>query len=135
MKTYDKKFLGAKKEEIILDCDIVYAGDARVIFTLQGISAEIKDIKFRGVARIHLKPLLKGFPFVGGFEMYFLSMPTLEYGLGGVGTFGEVPGINGIVRSVVEDVIKTRFVWPSKFKLYLPLEIVSQPNFIFLDFM
>ena len=67
MKTYDKKFLGAKMEEIVLDCDVVYSGDARVIFTLQGISAEIKDIKFRGVARIHLKPLLNGFPFVGGF--------------------------------------------------------------------
>ena len=128
MKTYDKKFLGAKTEEIILDCDVLYSGDARVIFTLQGISAEIKDIKFRGVARIHLKPLLQGFPFIGGFEMYFLTMPTLEYGLGGVGTFGEVPGINSIVRSVVEDVVKTRFVWPSKFKLFLPLDIVNQQN-------
>ena len=128
MKTYDKKFLGAKMEEIVLDCDVVYAGDARVIFTLQGISAEIKDIKFRGVARIHLKPLLNGFPFVGGFEMYFLTMPTLEYGLGGVGTFGEVPGINNIVRSVVEDVIKSRFVWPSKFKLFLPLDIVNRQS-------
>ena len=60
--------------------------------------------------------------------MYFLTMPTLEYGLGGVGTFGEVPGINSIVRSVVEDVVKTRFVWPSKFKLFLPLDIVNQQD-------
>ena len=116
-KPYDLKL-----EEIVLDCDIVYVGDARVIFTLQGISAQIKDIKFRGMARVHLKPLLNRFPFVGGFEMYFLSMPTLEYGLGGIGTFGEVPGINGIVRHVVEDVVRSRFVWPSRFKLYFPLE-------------
>ena len=128
IKVYDKKCLGAKVEEIILDCDVVFSGDARVIFTLQGISAEIKDVRFRGCARIHLKPLLNGFPFIGGFEMYFLSMPTLEYGLGGVGTFGEVPGINGIVRSIVEDVIKTRFIWPSKLKLYLPLDIIELKN-------
>ena len=128
IKVYDKKYLGSKIDEIILDCDVVYAGDAKVAFTLQGISAEIKDVKFRGMARVHLKPLLNGFPFVGGFEMYFLNMPTLAYGLGGVGTFGEVPGINGIVRSVVEDVIRTRFVWPSKFKLYFPLENMDQQS-------
>jgi Ca2+-dependent lipid-binding protein len=111
-----------------LDCDVVYVGDARVIFTLQGISAQIKDIKFRGMARVHLKPLLNTFPFIGGFEMYFLSMPTLEYGLGGIGTFGDVPGINGVVRSVVEDVIRSRFVWPSRFKLYFPLDDIKHQS-------
>ena len=65
-------------------------GEARVNFTLQGISAQIKDIRFRGTARIHLKPLLTTFPFVGGFEMYFLETPSLEYGLGGIGTFGRL---------------------------------------------
>ena len=128
IKVYDQKFLGCKLEEIILDCDVVYAGDARVIFTLQGISAQIKDIKFRGMARIHLKPLLNTFPFVGGFELYFLNMPTLEYGLGGIGTFGEVPGVNGVIRGVVEDVIRSRFVWPSKFKLYFPLDDIKHKS-------
>ena len=128
IKVYDKKILGSKPDEIVLDCDVVYAGDARVIFTLQGISAQIKDIKFRGTARVHLKPLLNGFPFIGGFEMYFLNMPTLDYGLGGVGTFGEVPGVNSIVRSVCEDVIRTRFVWPNKFKLYFPLGDIEQQD-------
>ena len=128
IKVYDKKFVGAKIEEIILDCDVVYVGEARVIFTLQGISAQIKDIKFRGMARVHLKPLIERFPFVGGFEMYFLNMPTLEYGLGGIGTFGEVPGINSIVRSVVEDVIRSRFVWPSRFKLYFPLDDIQHES-------
>ena len=125
IKVYDKKHVGSEIEEIVLDCDVVYVGEAKVIFTLQGISAAIKDIKFRGMARIHLKPLLNTFPFIGGFEMYFLSMPTLQYSLGGIGTFGEVPGINSVVRSVVEDIIRSRFVWPNRFKLYLPLDDIK----------
>ena len=55
-------------------------------------------------------------------------MPSLEYGLGGIGTFGEVPGINGIVRSLVEDVIRSRFVWPSRFKFYFPLEDIQHQS-------
>ena len=128
IKVYDKKCINDKNKEIVLDCDVVYAGEARVTFTLQGISAQIKDIRFRGTARIHLKPLLTTFPFVGGFEMYFLEMPSLEYGLGGIGTFGEAPGVNSLVRSVVEDVIRTRFVWPSRFKLYFPLDDIRHQS-------
>ena len=125
IKVYDKKYISDKTKEIVLDCDVVYAGDARVVFTLQGISAQIKDIKFRGTARIHLKPLLTTFPFVGGFEMYFIEMPSLEYGLGGIGTFGEAPGVNSLIRSVVEDVVRSRFVWPSRLKLYFPLDDIK----------
>jgi len=107
-------------QEIILDADIHYAGNARVTFSLQGINAMIKDIRFRGKVRIHLKPLLDDFPFFGGFEMYFMKSPTLEYHLGGIGTFAEVPGINQLVRSIVKNILKTRLVWPNKFKLYFP---------------
>jgi len=131
IKVYDKTRAGSSDatavQEVLLDCDISYQGDARVIFTLQGISAQIHSIKFRGMARIHLKPLLNRFPFIGGFEIYFLQTPQLEYGLGGIGTFGEVPGISALVRSIVLDKIRSRFVWPNKFKLYLPMP--TQANY------
>ena len=48
--------------QIVLDCEVVYAGDARVLFTLQGVQAEIKNIVFKGMARIVIKPLLQTFP-------------------------------------------------------------------------
>ena len=32
-----------------------------------------------------------------------------------------VPGISALVRSIVLDKIRSRFVWPNKFKLYLPM--------------
>ncbi len=110
------------KDEIVLDAEVVYSGDARVQFTLQGIGAEINKIKFKGNARITLKPLLSTFPFIGGFELYFLNTPTIEYGLGGIGTFGDLPGISAIVKSVVMSNIRSRFVWPNRISIYLPLE-------------
>ena len=122
IKVYDRKRVTtSNNDEIILDCDVAYDGDARVVFTLQGISAQIYNIRFRGLARIHLKPLLTRFPFVGGFEFFFITAPKLEYSLGGIGSFGDVPGISGLVRSIVLDKIRSRFVWPNKFKLYFPL--------------
>jgi len=121
IKVYDKKHMGSNGEEVLIDCDVAYDGDARVVFALHGISAQINNIKFRGMARIHLKPLIKRFPFVGGFEFYFLNTPKLEYSLGGIGTFGDAPGAYDLVRSIVQDKIRARFVWPNRFKLYFPL--------------
>jgi len=113
------------RDQIVLDCEVVYAGDARVLFTLQGVQAEIKNIVFKGMARIVIKPLLQTFPFVGGFEAYFINTPQLEYGLGGIGTFAEIPGANAIVKAVVEDQIRSRFVWPNRFHMFLPIEVVE----------
>ena len=63
--------------------------------------------------------------FVGGFEAYFINTPHLDYGLGGIGTFAEVPGANAIVKAIVEDQIRSRFVWPNRFHMYLPIEVVE----------
>jgi hypothetical protein len=114
------------RDEIVLDAEVVYSGDARVLFSLQGVKAEIKNITFKGMARITLKPLLPTFPFIGGFEFYFINTPLLEYGLGGIGTFAEIPGANAIVKTIVEDQIKSRFVWPNRFHMYLPIEVVEK---------
>lgn len=116
------KVYNVTREEVMLDCEAIYAGDARVQFTLQGMAAEINKIQFKGKARVTLKPLLHTFPFVGGFEVYLLNMPTLDYSLGGIGTFGDLPGVSKIIRSVVESQIRARFVWPNRMHFYLPME-------------
>ena len=62
IKVYEKDRISTNcdvPQEVLLDCDVSYDGDARVLFTLQGISAQIHSIKFRGMARIHLKPLIQ----------------------------------------------------------------------------
>ncbi|TRY62841.1 hypothetical protein TCAL_08192 [Tigriopus californicus] len=130
IKVYNRN---VTRDEIILDAEVIYNGDARVLFTLQGIKAEIRQINFRGTARITLKPIVNTFPFIGGFEIYFLNKPVLDYNLGGIGTFAEVPGANAIVKSVVEDQIRSRFVWPNRFRMFLPMDVItSRPNKSFL---
>ncbi len=111
--------------EIVLDVEVLYNGDARVLLSLQGIQAEVKNINFRGMARVTLKPVLRTFPFVGGLEVCFLNRPSLDYSLGGVGAFGEIPGANAVIKAIVEEQIRSRFVWPNRFRLYLPIELVQ----------
>lgn len=123
IKVYDKK---ASREEIIFDTEVIYNGDAKVLITVQGVQAEIKQISFRGTARVTLKPIFNTFPFVGGFEFYFLNKPLLEYSLGGIGAFAEAPGASQIIKTVVEDQIRSRFVWPNKFHMYLPIDQVAK---------
>ena len=95
------------------------------VFYSKGIQAEIKDIVFKGTARIILKPIIGTLPFVGGFEVCFLNTPILEYQLGGIGAFAEItPGASALVKAIVVDQIKSRFVWPNKFHAYLPIDPV-----------
>lgn len=129
IKAYDKKCLpGTDKEEIILDCDVVYDGDARVILAMQALSVQITDVKFRAMARVQLKPLIHRIPFIGGFELYFLKKPELDYKLGGIGTFGEIPGISNVIKSIVDEIICSKFVWPNRLRLYLPSDGIKDQN-------
>ena len=104
-----------------MDCDVSYSGDARILFTIQGITAEIRQISFRGLARVKLRPRLTCFPFVDVAEIYFLKKPALTYSLGGVAAAigGDLPGIRTLVRHIVDCEIKSRFVWPNRFRLNL----------------
>ncbi len=76
----------------------------------------------------------------------FLERPSLNYSLGGVGAFGEIPIANNIIKAIVEEQIRqikissnrtqtfhgnffsfrirARFVWPNRLRLYLPIDEV-----------
>ena len=105
-------------DEIIMDCDVSYHGDAIVQFTMHSMNAEIKNISFRGTARIVLKPLIDTFPFIFGVELTFLKMPLLDYNLGGIGTFGDIPVVSKIIRDIVENELKARVLWPNRIKIW-----------------
>ena len=108
------------KDEIIMDCDVSYHGDATVQFTMHSMNAEIKNLSFRGMARIVLKPLINTFPFIFGGELTFIKMPLLDYNLGGIGTFGDLPVVSKIIRDVVENELKQRVLWPNRIRIMLP---------------
>lgn len=129
IKVYDNNKNKNQKEdilndEIIMDCDVSYHGDAIVQFTMHSMNAEIKNISFRGTARIVLKPLIDTFPFIFGVELTFLKMPLLDYNLGGIGTFGDIPVVSKIIRDIVENELKARVLWPNRIKIMLPASVL-----------
>ena len=57
------------RDELVLDVEVMYAGDLRVKFALQGLDCEINQVTFRGTIRIGLKPLMSTMPVVGGLAV------------------------------------------------------------------
>ena len=50
----------------------------------------------KAVVRVVFKPLIDALPIVGGMELYFISLPSLDYNLGGMANFAEIPGISNV---------------------------------------
>ena len=69
------------------------------------------EINFKAVVRMVFKPLIDALPIVGGMELYFISLPSLDYNLGGMANFAEIPGISNVSINpgllVVFDISKT----------------------------
>jgi len=122
IKVYDRN---TGRDEIVMDIEIIYAGDARVKFSVQGMDCEINQVNFRATARLIIKPLMDVLPLAGGLEFYFISMPSLDYNLGGMANFGEIPGISNMIKSVLDSIIRKGFVWPNRFSFFLPLDSVA----------
>jgi len=113
------------RDELVMDMEVMYAGDARVKFALQGLDCEINQVTFRGTIRMVLKPLMSAMPVVGGLEFYFLSLPTLDFNLGGMAAAGDLPGFSNIIRSVLDCILRRGFIWPNRFRMFLPMKEVE----------
>ena len=122
IKAYDRN---TGREEIVMDIEVIYAGDARVRFSVQGWDCEINQVNFRAIVRVVFKPLMDALPIAGGMELYLISMPSLDYNLGGMAMAAEMPGISNIIRGILDKIIKKGFVWPNRLSLYLPLDSIN----------
>ena len=122
IKAYDRN---TGREEIVMDIEVIYAGDARVRFSVQGWECEINQVNFRAIVRLVFKPLMDALPIAGGMELYLISMPSLDYNLGGMAMAAEMPGISNIIRGILDKIIKKGFVWPNRLSLYLPLDSIN----------
>ena len=122
IKAYDRN---TDLEEIVMDVEVIYAGDARVRFSVQGWDCEINQVNFRAIVRVVFKPLMDALPIAGGLELYLISMPSLDYNLGGMAMAAEMPGISNIIRGILDKIIKKGFVWPNRLSLYLPLDSIN----------
>jgi len=114
------------RDEIILDLDVIWAGESEIEVSIGGMLASVKDLYFHGSLRVVLKPLLQKLPLVGGVEVYFLQKPAIDFGLGGVAMTAELPGISTLFRKLLMEQIEKRVVFPNKHIITLSDEVPMQ---------
>ncbi|KAK9294826.1 hypothetical protein QLX08_010690 [Tetragonisca angustula] len=129
IKAYDKN---TSRNEVIVDADIIYAGDCDITFAVGNIKGGIKDFQIRGMMRIVMKPLLPAMPIVGGVQAFFLNPPAINFNLVGVADVLDLPGFNEILRKTIVEQIAAFVVLPNKIVIPLteavPVESLKIPE-------
>ncbi|OQV23911.1 Extended synaptotagmin-2 [Hypsibius exemplaris] len=105
--------------EIVLDAEILYAGDAEVKARVGPGRIGFKEITIRGTMRIIFKPLVKQMPFIGGITAFFLNTPAVDFNLTDLADVMDIPGLSELMRKVVQDQINYFLVLPNKISIPL----------------
>nr|XP_058921150.1 extended synaptotagmin-3 isoform X4 [Kogia breviceps] len=102
------------RRQVVLDLQICYIGDCEISVELQKIQAGVNGIQLQGTLRVILEPLLVDKPFVGAVTMFFLQKPHLQINWTGLTNLLDVPGINEVSDSLLEDLIAAQLVLPNR---------------------
>ncbi|KAI3388248.1 hypothetical protein SNEBB_008442 [Seison nebaliae] len=113
-KTYTEN---VRRNEILIDTEILYAGDARIKCKVKGITAGIKNLQLHGNIRIVLKPLCKRMPLFGGITVFFLQSPDINFDFTDVANALSVPGITDTILTQVNDTFDSLFVLPNRYTI------------------
>ncbi|XP_070536407.1 extended synaptotagmin-2-like isoform X3 [Ptychodera flava] len=108
-----------KRNEIIMDLDIYYAGDCDIEVGLSRVKAGIEDVQLHGTVRIEMKPLISTVPLIGAMTVYFLNMPELDFNMTNIANILDIPGLSGILRNIIEDQLSQFLVLPNR--LVIPI--------------
>ncbi|XP_065052975.1 extended synaptotagmin-3-like [Rhopilema esculentum] len=114
IKVYSKNI---ERSEIILDCDLIYAGDATVKVKVKGISAGITNIQVRAKVRFEMNPLVSQPPLIGGMSLYLLDIPDINFDLTDLLNLLDVPGLSDILHCCVRQAISSFVVLPNRIKI------------------
>lgn len=117
-----------KRSEIMLDVDIIYAGDSKITLSTKGLKLGVEDLEIRGTLRVLIYPLIPDLPIVGGLTMYFINRPIIQFDLTNVLNVLETPGVNSLLRNTVDDAIASFIVLPNKVSISLSGEETSLLN-------
>ncbi|CAO2633873.1 Extended synaptotagmin-3 [Lemmus lemmus] len=102
------------RRKVTLDLQICYIGDCEISVELQKIRAGVNGIQLQGTLRIILEPLLEDKPFVGAMTIFFLQKPHLQINWTGLTNLLDMPGINDVSDSLLEDLIAAHLVLPNR---------------------
>lgn len=83
----------------------------------------VAGVTLSGVLSVFLRPLMGKVPLVGGVELSFANPPKVDLDLSGLGgNIADIPGIDGAVRKVINDLIASVIVTPSRVVVPLAAE-------------
>ncbi|CAF2252498.1 unnamed protein product [Rotaria magnacalcarata] len=102
------------RDQIMMDIEVFYAGDACVKAKLKGIVCGVKDIQFVGDVRIILSPLINTIPLIGAVTYFFLRKPSINFKLTNAGTLVDIPGLNDLMLVQINEIIASMMVLPNR---------------------
>ena len=108
-----------KRSEIMMDVDIIYAGDSKITLSTKGLKVGIEDLELRGTLRVLLYPLIPDVPLIGGVAMYFINRPRVQFDLTNMLNVLETPGVSSLLRNIIDDAIASFIVLPNKVAISL----------------
>ncbi|XP_056090517.1 extended synaptotagmin-2 isoform X2 [Rhinichthys klamathensis goyatoka] len=109
------------KRQIIMDLQISFVGNTEIDVDIKKYycRAGIKSIQLNGVLRVIMDPLLGDMPLIGALSVFFLQKPFLDINWTGLTNMLDIPGINGLCDSVIQDIIYSFLVLPNKITIPL----------------
>ncbi|CAL8347157.1 unnamed protein product [Merluccius merluccius] len=109
------------KRQIIMDLQISFAGNTEIDVDIKKYycRAGIKSIQLQGVLRVVMDPLLGDMPLIGALSVFFLKKPLLDINWTGLTNMLDIPGVNGLCDSIIQDIIYSYLVLPNR--LNIPL--------------
>ncbi|CAL8086569.1 unnamed protein product [Calicophoron daubneyi] len=119
VKVYMEESL--KRNEIMMDLDLMLYSDARIKVMLGKIKAGVKEFELRGTLRVLMRPLVPKVPFAGAVTVCFLDSPYINFTLTDVANLLGLPGLQQTLSNVVRDVVNQLIVLPNR----LPVQLVD----------
>ncbi|CAM4589005.1 unnamed protein product [Leuciscus chuanchicus] len=109
------------KRQIIMDLQISFVGNTEIDVDIKKYycRAGIKSIQLNGVLRVVMDPLLGDMPLIGALSVFFLQKPFLDINWTGLTNMLDIPGINGLCDSIIQDIIYSFLVLPNKITIPL----------------
>ncbi|MEQ2292078.1 hypothetical protein AMECASPLE_019457 [Ameca splendens] len=103
------------QREVILDMNINYDGDVNIDADVNAaIKAGIKELKFQGMLRVILEPLIGQAPLVGGVTLFFIRRPTVQVNWTGMTNVLDSPAFSSLSEQSIIDIIASIMVLPNR---------------------
>ncbi|XP_042885011.1 extended synaptotagmin-1-like isoform X1 [Penaeus japonicus] len=104
-----KVYESSSRHRITMDVNIVFAGNNSFEVSFSGVKFGIKELELAGQMRIIITPVLNQLPFIGGFQVFFLRNPVLNF------EFTKIAKPLETFKEVLGKLILEKYVFPNKF--------------------